>query len=198
MRTLISILALALLGGFEVARAAPADGCAYTYTDDFSTNAVVADSYSHPRIEEQVCFMCLVGWLMFATDSTGNRGLGFYPGQAYGSRSASVTYRFPLDGAAGGMAGGLTFDALPYVGLDGSGGFGWADVAILYDDVYAATAHISQPGRYTFDLVPPLTSSKVYFYITGQLFRLDNLSVCLDAAVPTRTRSWGLIKSIYR
>ena len=199
MRVFIAILALAMLGSASpVARASSADSCGYAYGDDFSANAVESDSYSHTTIEGSFCLACLNGWLMFATDSTGNRGLGFYPGQMYGSRNAYVTYRFPQDGIAGGMTGSLAFDALSYAGLAGSGGFAWADVIVSYDDVYAATAHISQPGHYTFELAPPLTASKVYFYITGQLFRLDNLSVCLDAAVPTLTTSWGRIKSIYR
>lgn len=195
----IAILALAMLGsGPSVVRATAADVCAYTYADDFSTNAVDVDSESHSPIEGSFCFTCWNGWLMFATDSTGNRGLGFYPGQMEGSRNPYVAYRFPHDGVAGGMTGSLAFDALNCVSLSGGGGFAWADVVVYYDEVYAATAHITQPGHYTFELAPPLTVSKVYFYITGQIFRLDNLSVCLDAAVPTCPTSWGKLKSLYR
>ncbi len=199
MKTLIAILVLAMVGLVPpIARATAADSCGYAYADDFTTNAVEVDSYSHTKIEESFCFTCGSGWLMFATDSTGNRGLGFYPGLLYGSQNAYVTYRFPQDGIAGGMVGSLAFDALCYVGLTGDGGFAWADVVVLYDDVYAATAHISEPGHYRFELAPPLTASKVYLHITGQLFRLDNLSVCLDVSTPTRTTTWGRLKAFYR
>lgn len=199
MKPLLPMLVLAMLGsGPSVASAASADECAYSYADDFSTNAAESDSYSHTQIEGSLCFACGGGWLMFATDSTGNRGLGFYPGWMYGSRNAYVTYRFPQDGIAGGMTGSLAFDALSAVSSAGSGGFAWAHVIVYYDDAWAATANIAQPDHYTFELAPPLTASKVYFYITGQLFRLDNLSVCLNAPTPTRTTTWGRIKSAYR
>ena len=199
MKTFIAILSSRcwVQGPRSFQRTAP-DSCGYAYADDFSANAVESDSYAHTTIEGSLCFTCWDGWLMFATDSTGNRGLGFYPGQMEGSRNPYVAYRFPHDGIAGGMTGSLAFDALDFVGLSGGGGFAWAYVIVYYDDVYAATAHISQPGHYRFELAPPLTASKLYFYITGQWFRLDNLSVCLDAAVPTCPTSWGKLKSLYR
>ncbi len=84
------------------------------------------------------------------------------------------------------------------VNASGSSWFDRADVIVWYDNVLAASARISQPGHYTFELAPPLTVSKVYFYIAGQLFRLDNMSVCLNVAVPTRATTWGQIKSMYR
>jgi len=199
VRLLISIFTLVMLvAAASVAHASPGDDCGYVYADDFSGDKFEIDSFSHSYLADHLCFECLGGWLMFATDSTGNRGLGFYPGSSYGSLRPVAAYRFPLDGPAGGMAGTLEFDVLPYVAAAGIGGFGWAEVYIYYDDVRVVTAHISQSGHYSFEVAPPPTTAKVGLAITGEMFRLDNLSVCLDVSTPTRATSWGRIKSLYR
>lgn len=199
MKPVIAILALVMLGSWPSGgRAAPSDNCGFAYADDFATNNVEADSYAHSSIYSQFCLNCLTGWLMFVTDSTGNRGLGFYPGQSYGSMRAFVAYGFPQDGGAGGMVGTLELDALPTVGAAGGWGFAWADVSIKYDDVLASTVRINQAGHYSLDLASPPTTAKVYLYVTGEVFRLDNLSVCFDVPTPTRATSWGQIRSMYR
>jgi hypothetical protein len=196
----IAIFALAMVSSWPpVARAAPGDGCAYTYADDFSTNAVEVDSYSHSMIKDHFCTECSAGWLMFVTDSTGNRGLGLYAGMAlYPTWPAYVAYQFPPDGVAGGMTGTLEFDALPAPSLAAGWGFGWAQVVIKYDDVRAVTIDPLQAGHYTFDLAPPPTVAKVYLFVLGNMNRLDNLSVCLNAATPSSATTWGKLKSLYR
>ena len=200
MKALLAVLALAMLGsGSSVAGAAPAGGCAYTYTDDFSTDAVATDSYSHSMIQAQFCMSCSAGWLMFVTDSTGNRGLGLYSGRVfYPTYPAYLAYRFPLDGGAGGMTGTLEFDALPAPGPAAGWGFGTAQAVIAYDGVWAAAVDPLQVGHYTFDLAPPPTVDKVYLFVRASMNRLDNLAVCLDAPTPTRATTWGRLKSIYR
>jgi hypothetical protein len=136
---------------------------------------------------------------MFVTDSTGDRGLGLYAGTVfYPGTPAFLSYRFPPDGVAGGMTGTLEFDALPAPSLAGGWGFGGAQAVIKYDDVRAVTVDPLQAGHYTFDLAPPPTVNKVYLFVLGNMNRLDNLSVCLNATTPTRATSWGRIKTIYR
>ena len=148
MRTFILPFALVALASVaSIAQARPGDGCGYAYADDFTGNKVEVDSYAHSFVYSQFCLNCLPGWLMFVTDSAGNRGLGFYPGQAYGSLPASVAYQFPHDGIVGGMTGALEFDALPTASIAAGWGFGSADVRIKYDDTLAATARITQSGH---------------------------------------------------
>jgi hypothetical protein len=200
VKAFLATLALAMLGsGLSAAGAAPAGGCAHTYADDFSTNAVATDSYSHSMIQAQFCTTCSAGWLMFVTDSTGNRGLGLYSGMAfYPGYPAHLAYRFPPEGGAGGMTGTLEFDALPAPSLAAGWGFGPAQAVIAYDDVRAVTVDPLQVGHYTFDLVPPPTVDKVYLFFVGSMNRLDNLAVCLDTPTPTGVATWGRLKSIYR
>jgi hypothetical protein len=136
---------------------------------------------------------------MFVTDSTGNRGLGLYAGQVfYPPQSAFVAYQFPSNGVAGGMIGTVEFDAQPVPTAAGGSVFGYAQMIIKYDDVRAVTVDPMQAGHYTFDLAPPPTVDKVYLSVLGNMIRLDNLSVCLDAAVPTSATTWGKLKSLYR
>jgi len=200
VRVFIAILALAMLGsGSPVARASSADSCGYAYADDFSTNAVAGDSYSHSMIQDHFCTGCSAGWLMFVTDSTGNRGLGLYAGMVfYPGTPAYVAYRFPPDGVAGGMTGTLEFDALPAPSLAAGWGFGAAQAVIKYDDVRAVTVDPLQIGHYTFDLAPPPTVNKVYLFVLGNMNRLDNLSVCLNATTSSSATTWGKLKSLYR
>jgi len=86
MRLLFAIVVMGV-----VAMAAPAGGAVVdetpgcTYADDFSTNAVERDSYAHSAIEADYCLDCWNGWLLFIADSTGNRGLCFYPEHSYGA-----------------------------------------------------------------------------------------------------------------
>jgi hypothetical protein len=200
VKVLLAVLALAMPGsGSSNAGAAPPDGCAYTYADDYSTNTVATDSYSHSMIQAQFCTTCSAGWLMFVTDSTGNRGLGLYAGMAfYPVYPAYLAYRFPPDGVAGGMTGTLEFDAQPVPSLAAGSVFGPAQAVIAYDGVWAASVDPLQVGHYTFDLAPPPTVDKVYLFVRASMNRLDNLAVCLAPPTPTRATTWGRLKSIYR
>ena len=200
MRTLVTIFALvALAATASAAHARPGGSCGYVYADDFSTSAVEGDSYSHSMIQDHFCTECSAGWLMFVTDSTGNRGLGLYAGTAFfPGTPAFVAYRFPPDGVAGGMIGTLEFDALPAPSLAAGWGFGAAQAIIKYDDVRAVTVDPVQAGHYTFDLAPPPTVDKVYLLVVGNMNCLDNLSVCLNATTPARSATWGRVKSLYR
>jgi hypothetical protein len=199
LRTLVALCAFMTLVGASATRAATRDACAFAYADDYSGDAVVVDSYAHSAIVSQFCFMCLGGWLMFVTDSTGNRGLGFYSQtQGYGGQPAFLSYQFPRDGVAGGMVGRVEFDLLSCPTLTGSGAFAWADVQIGYDGVQTTYEHVTQAGHYVYDLNPPPGVAKVYMRITASVIRLDNLLVCLDASTPTKESSWGALKTLYR
>jgi len=199
MRAFLLITVIAVLGlGASRGLAAPATACTYAYADDFATDQVANDSYAHSPIVTSFCYSCWIGWRMFVADSTGDRGLGFYQGQAYGSQSPSVSYRFRPEGGAGGLSGTLEFDVLPILSPRGELGYGYADVIVTYDDAYATTARIMQAGHFVFEVAPPPTVTWVGLYIMGGLFRLDNLSVCLDAVTPARGTTWGRLKSAYR
>jgi hypothetical protein len=182
------------------ASAAPGNRCAYAYADSFTDNRVETDSYMHAFITSQPCAWCLGGWLMYVSDSTGNRGLGFYPGfETHGTSPAEVDYRLPLDRPIGGMVGTVEFDALPNRYLNGSWGFGWAYVVIGYEPFPPTTSvSIRQPGHYVFDIPVSPGPDKVTLEVMGTMIRLDNLSVCLDVVTPTRATTWGRVKSIYR
>ena len=179
----------------SLAGSAAGNDCAYAYADSFTDNRVETDSYMYSLILNQ--FPTYIGppWLMFVTDSTGDRGLGFYSGER---DMAFVYYYLPRVGSAEGTAGSLQLDALPTVTLGGGWGFGSAYVYIRNDDGLATTTRIYQPGHCQFALAPSPTTSKIIVGIFGGVFRLDNLSVCLDAATPTRVTTWGRVKSIYR
>jgi hypothetical protein len=199
MRAFLLIAVIAALGlGASRGSAAPATECTYAYADDFATDQVANDSYAHSPIVASFCYSCWIGWLLCVADSTGDRGLEFYQGQAYGSQRPFVSYRFPPEGGAGGLSGTLEFDVLPTLSHPAGLGYGIADVIVTYDGASATTARISQAGHYVFEVAPPPTVTWVGLYITGGLFRLDNLSVCIGAATPARGTTWGQLKSAYR
>jgi hypothetical protein len=196
---LVVFALLAALARGSVAHAAEA--CTFAYADDFSGDAVVTDSYSHSDISGQFCTMCFSPWLMFVTDSTGNRGLGMYgPTQGWGPvLVGTVAYQFPQGGAAGEMTGRIELDLLSCPSLAAGWGFGHAIVKVSYDSAPAVVyVLVTQAGHYAFDVNAPAGTAKVNLVVEGALVRLDNLAVCLDAATPTIGSTWGAIKATYR
>jgi hypothetical protein len=198
MRARVAAFALAALAVWAASTvAAPASDCAYSYFDDFSTNAVENDSYLHSPVVTSL-YSGAYTFLMFCVDSNGNRALGFFMSSwAYGLPPPYLSYRFPSSGGAGGTAGRLDLDLVPAVAGGGSG-FGSAEVGIYYDDVVASIERFYGPTHYSVELAPSPSASYVYLHIRGVTFAVDNLSVCLDVTVPTRSTTWGRIKSIYR
>jgi len=109
-----------------------------------------------------------------------------------------VLYLFPDGGLVGVRTGTLGFDLLPAVGATGLWAFASAQVLVSYDDAIAVKITITRPGHYSFDLAAPATADFVEFSVSGSVFRLDDLSVCLSRTVPAGVTTWGRVKTLYR
>jgi hypothetical protein len=156
-------------------------GCTGTdewrYFDGFSTDKAESDSYSHSGFAEVPPDIVGAGFLMYVTDLSEDRSLGFHGGLWVNDVEAVLKYEFPLRGSVLRVCGGtLEFDVGSL-----SGGFGSFGVAVSYVGAAGGLSErIAKCGHYEYSLQPEGAADAVRIDFVGADVTLDNLQVSLQ------------------
>lgn len=170
----------------------------YNYSDDFSTDKVREDSYSHSGILTE---LPQYGNSPFLVLNYGR--LTFYTGYTmYGD--AVVYYKMPLRGETDGILSfGLALDVFTAFSYPNSGhlnvavsenGTDWTE---LYEN--NNITNFDPPFTIRRNLINQMCENE-YLRIMGMNISLDKLDVLInsDDIVPNGISSWGQIKSLYK
>ncbi len=182
-------LVLACVGCFACTSWAPAD--TYEYSDDFSTDLVEVDSYSHSTIHDVMPEIWIEAFLIYDWVML-DRVLAFYGGfdpLIY----ALLRYRFPLG-------------EVPHLITECDIEFTLVECTMpFYVDVSADGASWSQvaetglPGVYSvhLDYRDPL-DGWLYIRFRSEGTALTSFSVSMECTTPVEQSTWGAVKALYR
>jgi hypothetical protein len=184
-----------LVAGLLLILASVVQGQDYVYTDDYSTDKAMTDSYEHSELYEQPPDPWpLTGFFVYETIA-GSDVLAFYGGTA-NDAWAQMRYSFPVDGELTQIADGwIEFDI-----SDNQGDMGSVRVLRSFDGgaSWELYAWVGAVGHHWFDLTPSYECDCIHVMLSGMDVRLDNLTVSLTYVTPADAATWAGIKELYR
>lgn len=183
-----------LVAGLLLILASVVQGQDYVYTDDFSTDKAMTDSYEHSEFHDYPPDPWPeTGFLVYEPNGS-MHVLAFYSGYAYDA-NAQMKYRFPIDGDLTQIAtASLEFDI-----VDNFGGMGSMRVLRSFDDGAGWEWYdsVGAEGHHSFDMTPSSECDCIHIFLWGYA-KIDNLTVSLTYVTPTDAATWASIKELYR
>lgn len=160
LRTCLLLLILqALLFGIKTAEAQDE----YIYSDNYSTDQAINDSYLHSPFVDSLPHVYLYGVLMYRDVPAVHRALGFYSGWEVDA-DAYLNYNFPL----GGEQGIITFGTVEIQVLcDSSLADQYLGLQVSYDGEIWSDHDLSESGLHLLILLPPSSCHQVSLKFTG-------------------------------
>jgi hypothetical protein len=166
----------------------------YVYSDDFSTDKAILDSYWHSEfVEELPDPWPLEGFLRYES-YWGDPMLTFY----YGSGQdcyAWLKYELPLSGGAGGVSFYSAVVELEVVNTWG-GGFIQCGCSFLEAPPYEWPV-VSDIGTHTFEFLGSEATETLNIDFRGCDVSIDDLVITLEVATPVEASSWTRIKCLF-
>jgi hypothetical protein len=164
----------------------------YVYTDDFSTDKAMFDSYSHSDFLEQLPDPWPVQGFLLYESYISHRTLSFYCGSGYDSY-AWLRYRFPLAGARGEYA-----SAVVELSLEDNWGYGTIQCGCSLEGGSPWEWPVcgdEGPCRFEFESISP--SDTIYIWLRGCHAVVDDLVVTLSGGTPVDLATWTRVKCLF-
>jgi hypothetical protein len=166
----------------------------YVYSDDFSTDQAMIDSYEHSEFVEGLPDPWpLDGFLRYQSYSR-DRMLTFHYGSACDSY-AWLKYELPLAGSAGGVGFYSAVVELEIVN-DWEGGFIQCGCSFLDAPPYAWPG-ASGAGMHRFEFTGSQSLDTVCVGFRGCDVSIDDLVITLEPMTPVERASWARIKCLF-
>ena len=182
-----ALLAVAVFSGFSYADQ-------YVYSDDFSTDKAMVDSYWHSEfLEELPDPWPLEGFLRYES-YWGDRMLTFYYGSGFDCY-AWLKYELPLDGGSTGVEFG---SAVVELELVNSWDSGWIQCGCsFFDGAPWEWPSASSVGTHTFEFAGSALMETVCIGFRGCDVSIDDLVITLESCTPVEAESWTRIKHMF-
>ncbi len=173
---------------------AAASAQTYAYSDDFSTDKAMVESYSHSEFLQELPDPWPLGGFLRYEWNGSDRILTFYYGSAFDAY-AWLKYRFPLDGSSGPYSTATVGLSLVrnlsgygfiqcYCSLEGGSVWEWPCCG--------------DEGPCTLEFCGSAPSDTIYIWFRGSDVAIDDLAVVLSGETAGGCVSWTAIKSLFR
>ena len=185
-----AVMVLTLVG----AMACPSFLCAedYVYTDDFSADKAMFDSYSHSDFLEELPDPWPVQGFLVYESYISPRTLSFYCGSG-SDAYAWLRYRFPLEGGRPEYT-----SATVELSLEDNWGYGAIQCGCSLEGGSPWEWPVcGEEGPCTFEFSASAPSDTVYIWLRGCQASVDDLVVTLSSGTPVRFCSWTMVKCLY-
>jgi hypothetical protein len=165
----------------------------YAYSDDFSTDKAMVDSYLHSDFLQELPDPWPVSGFLRYEWYQDNRMLTFYYGSGHDSQ-AWLKYRFPLDGGAGTYSSAVVHLSLVHNWY----GYGWIQCyCSLEGGSMWEWPVCADEGPCAFEFFGEAPSDTVEIWLRGTDVTIDNLIVELGGETPMGRDSWTTIKRLF-
>jgi len=165
----------------------------YVYSDDFSTDKAMVDSYWHSVFLEELPDPWPVEGFLLYESYISHRTLSFYDGMG-NDAYAWLRYRLPLEGGSTEYG-----SAVVELELVDNWGFGWIQCGCSLEGGAPWEWPVcGEEGSCTFEFTGSVPSDTVYIWLRGGHASIDDLVITLESETPVGEDSWGRIKHLFR